>query len=107
LTLKEKLELEIDKSKRPVDPKTQKETDLVKIIKKQMNLLENGGACGHHLELTLKYLMSIPPTSIESERASSAAAYVGNRLRSLLGNETLDALLFLRSYFQNNQNIKM
>jgi len=72
-----------------------------------MNLFENGGARGHHLELTLKYLMSIPPTSIESKRTFSAAFYIGKRLRSRLGNETLDALLFLRSYFQNNQNIKM
>jgi len=59
------------------------------------------------IELALKYLMSIPPTSIEPECAFSAAVYVGNRLRSRFGNETLDALLFLRSYFQNNQNIKM
>jgi len=33
LTLKEKLELEIGKSKRTIDPITQKETDLIKIIK--------------------------------------------------------------------------
>lgn len=102
LTLKEKLELEIGKSKRKFDPITQKETDLIKIIKKEMNLFENGGTRGHHLNLAFKYLMSIPPTSIESERAFSAAAYIGNKLRSRLGDGTLDALLFLRSYFQNN-----
>jgi hypothetical protein len=102
LTLKEKLELEIGKSKRTIDPITQKETDLIKIIKKEMNLFENGGTRGHHLELAFKYLMSIPPTSIESERAFSAAAYIGNKLRSRLGDGSLDALLFLRSYFQNN-----
>jgi hypothetical protein len=95
------LELEISKSKRTIDPKTQKETDLVKIIKKEMNLFENGGTRGHHLELAFKYLMSIPPTSIESERAFSAAAYIGNKLRSRLGDGTLDALLLLRSYFQH------
>jgi hypothetical protein len=49
--------------------------------------------------------MSIPPTSIESERAFSAAAYIGNKLRNRLGNKTLDALLFLRSNFQNKQKI--
>jgi len=36
LTFKEKLELEIGKTKRTIDPKTQKETDLVRIIKKEM-----------------------------------------------------------------------
>uniref|UniRef100_A0A2S2QKB9 HAT C-terminal dimerisation domain-containing protein n=1 Tax=Sipha flava TaxID=143950 RepID=A0A2S2QKB9_9HEMI len=101
LTLKEKLELKISKSKRTIDPKIQRETDLVKIIKKEMNLFENGGTRGHHLELAFKYLMSIPPTSIESERAFSAAAYMGNKLRSRLGDGTLDALLLLRSYFQH------
>ena len=45
-----------------------------------MNLFENGGTRGHHLELAFKYLMSTPPTSIELERAFSAAAYIGNKL---------------------------
>jgi hypothetical protein len=36
--------------------------------------------------------MSNPPTSIESERAFSAAAYIGNKLKSRLGDETLDTL---------------
>jgi len=71
---------------------------LVKIIKNKMNLFENEGTRGHHLELAFKYLMSTL-TSIESERAFSAAAFTGNKLRSRLGDETLDALLFLRSYF--------
>ncbi|KAL4083320.1 hypothetical protein QTP88_028649 [Uroleucon formosanum] len=102
LTLKEKLEIEIGKSKRTIDPITQKETDLIKIIKKEMNLFENGGTRGHHLKLAFKYLMSISPTSIESERAFSTAAYIGNKLRSRLGDGTLDDLLFLRSYFKNN-----
>jgi hypothetical protein len=101
LTLQEKLEFEISKSNRTIDLKTQTETDLVKIIRKELNLFENGGTRGHHLELAYKYLMSIPPICIESEHAFSAAAYIGNKLRSRLGDETLDVLLFLRSYFQN------
>ncbi|KAL4126214.1 hypothetical protein QTP88_010440 [Uroleucon formosanum] len=72
MTLKEKLELEIAKSKRTIDPITQKETDLIKIIKKEMNLFENGGTRGHHLELAFKYLMSIPPTSSAGVRIREA-----------------------------------
>jgi len=34
-----------------LDPKTFKETDLVKMIKKEINLFANGGTSGHHLEL--------------------------------------------------------
>lgn len=52
-----------------------------------MNLFENGGTRGHHLQLVYKYLLTIPPTSVEAERAFSAAGYIGNRLRSRLGNE--------------------
>lgn len=52
--------------------------------------------------ISLKSMLRISyPTSIESERAFSAAAYIGNKLRSIQGDETLNALLFLRSYFQN------
>lgn len=49
LFLHEKLELERDKSKNTTDLKTQKEIDLVKIIKQEMNLYENGETRGHHL----------------------------------------------------------
>lgn len=51
-----------------------------------MNLIEKvrGGNHEHHLELPIKYLMSTLTTSIESEGAFSAAAYIGNKLRSRL-----------------------
>lgn len=84
------------------DPKVQiqNESGLANSIRHEMSLLENGGVRGHHLKTANKYLMSIPPTSIEPERAFSAAAYVGNKLRSRLRSETLDALIFLRLYFR-------
>lgn len=72
-----------------------------------MSLLKNGGTRGHNLDLAFKYLMSIPPTSIQSESVFSAATYIGNKLRSRLGDGTIDALLFLRSYFQNKQSIQL
>lgn len=104
LTLKEKLQLKIDKSMNSPDPKVQiqNESGLANSIRREMTLFENGGVRGYHLETANKYLMSIPPTSIEPERAFSAAAYVGNKLRSRLGSETLDALIFLRLYFRNS-----
>jgi hypothetical protein len=102
LTLEEKLEAEIKRSMQNLEPQTRRhrKTDLMKTIKKEINLLETGTR-GYHLELAYKYLMSIPPTSIEPERAFSAAAYLGNKLRTRLGDDTLNALLFLRSYFRN------
>lgn len=105
LTLKEKLQLEIDKSMKSPDPEVQvqNESGLANSIRREMSLFENGGVRGYHLETAYKYLMSIPPTSVEPERAFSAAAYVGNKLRSRLGSQTLDALIFLRLYFQNSK----
>ena len=55
---------------------------------------------GRYLQLVYDYLLSIPPTSVEAERASSASGLICSRLRTRLGDETLDALCFLRSYFQ-------
>jgi hypothetical protein len=103
LTLKEKLQLDIDKSMESPDPEVRNESGLVNSIRREMNLFENGGVRGYHLELAYKYLLSIPPTSVEPEQVFSAAAYVGNKLRSRLGNETLDALIFLRMYFRNSK----
>lgn len=103
LTLKEKLQLEINKSMETPDPEVQNESGLVNSIRREMSLFENGGVRGYHLELAYKYLLSIPPTSVEPERAFSAAAYVGNKLRSRLGSQTLDALIFLRLYFRNSK----
>lgn len=105
LTLKEKLQLEIDKSMKSPDPEVQvqNESGLANSIRREMSLFENGGVRGYHLETAYKYLMSIPPTSVEPERAFSAAAYVGNKLRSRLGSQTLDALIFLRLYFRNSK----
>lgn len=73
------------------------------ILKKEMALFKSVGKRGHHLKLAYQYLMTIPPTSVESERAFSAAGYIGNKIRSRFGDATLDALLFLRVFFQNQK----
>ncbi|GBP75327.1 hypothetical protein EVAR_38390_1 [Eumeta japonica] len=77
LTLKEKLQLEIDKSMKSPDPEiqVQNESGMTNSIRREMSLFENGGVRGYYLETAYKYLMSIPPTSVEPERAFSAAAY--------------------------------
>lgn len=75
------------------------------ILRKEMALFESVGKRGHHFDLTYQYLMSIPSTSVESERVFSAAGCIGTncKIRSRLGDATLDALLFLRSFFQNQR----
>lgn len=72
------------------------------LIKKEMNLYESGGSKGEILQFVDNCLRSVVPTSVESERAFSAAGYLANKIRSRLADDSLDILCFLRSYFQNN-----
>lgn len=72
---------------------------LVNIIKKEMTLFETGGCRGRNLQLAYEYLMTIPPTSVESERALSVAGSFSTKIRSRLGDDSLNALMALRSHF--------
>jgi hAT family C-terminal dimerisation region len=76
--------------------------ELMKVIRQEMTLFESGGTRGRYLQLVYDYIMSVPPTSVEAERAFSAAGIICSRLRTRLGDETLDSLCFLRSYFQKH-----
>jgi len=67
-----------------------------------MSLFEAGGTRGLVLEGAYKALLTIPPTSVELERAFSAAGYLRSKIRSRMADKTLDTLCFLRSYFQNH-----
>jgi len=70
------------------------------IIKKEMSLWETTGAKGSLLTATYHSLLSIPPTSVESERAFSSAGYLCNKIRTRMSDKTLDSLCFLRSFFR-------
>ena len=72
-------------------------------IQKEMVLFENGGTRGDFLQRAYDFLMTIKPTSVESERAFSVAGLFAIKIRSRLGDETLDVLCFLKTYFKNNQ----
>jgi len=67
-----------------------------------MALFDAGGARGFNLELAYKYLRYIPPSSVESERAFSAAGYLCSKLRTRLNDDTLNKLCFLRAFFNTN-----
>ena len=70
-------------------------------IKSEMTVFECSGVRGRILQLVYSYLQSIPPTSVEAERAFSAAGILCTKIRSRLGDATLDTLCFLRSYYRN------
>ena len=63
---------------------------LLKMIKQELNLFDNGG------------LLLIKPTSVQSERASFACGYLCRKIRSRMNDDTLDHLCFLRSFFQRD-----
>lgn len=76
------------------------EKSLQSTIKKEMVLFENGGTRGKYLEGVYQALMTVQPTSVESERVFSSANYICSKIRSRLGDEILDVLVFLRSQFR-------
>ncbi|KAL0860167.1 hypothetical protein ABMA27_010474 [Loxostege sticticalis] len=82
----------------------EEENTIQTLIRIEMTLYENGGSRGRFLDATYKYLLSIPPTSVESERAFSAASYICKKIRSSLNDASLDALCFLRSIFQQTRS---
>jgi hypothetical protein len=58
---------------------------------------EGGGEV--KLQLVYEYLSIIAPSSIESERALSAANQIGTKIRSSSNDKTIDCLCFLRAHF--------
>jgi hypothetical protein len=77
-----------------------KEDSMATVIRQEMSLFEVGGGRGRILQLVYDYLLTVPPTSVESERAFSAAGVVCSKLQTRLGDETLDSLCMLRTFFQ-------
>ena len=56
-----------------------------------------------NLERLYNALITIPPTSIESERNFSTTSFFGTKLRSRLDDITLSALVFLKSYYKKKK----
>ena len=69
-------------------------------VSREFNLLESTGSKGPHLHLLYNALRTIAPTSVEAERAFSAMNLFKTKMRSSLGDDTLDALCFLREHFR-------
>ena len=77
--------------------------DLTKVIKYEMITFEQSGKRSENLENLYQAMCAIPPTSVESERAFSAVGLFVTKLRSRLGDNTIDALLTLRTHFKQEQ----
>jgi hypothetical protein len=72
-----------------------------KIVKKEMALFEATNNRPENLQKLFDALKTIPPTSIEAERAFSAVGIFITKLRNKLSPSTIDALIFLKYHFKN------
>lgn len=84
-------------------PTTASSPQLTAMIKKEMSLFEGGGARGKCLQAAYDCLLSIPPSSVESERAFSSAGTLCSKLRTRMADDTLDELVFTRSFLRNTK----
>lgn len=100
-SLQQELESELQRNNVEVSPSEFTPDNLEKAIKKEMLTFESSGSKGKYLSLAYENLLTIRPTSVEAERAFSAAGYLCSELRTRLNDETIDVLCFLRSHFQN------
>ena len=77
------------------------ESALAKIRANEMAMLEKNKTRGVFLDRVYNMLITIKPSSVESERAFSSAGLVCTKIRSRLRDESLDSLCFLRAFFNN------
>lgn len=98
--LQQQMELAIKSSLTQPLPNCMNDKSMLAAIKSEMAVFECSGVRGRILQLVYAYLQSIPPTSVEAERAFSAAGILCTKIRSRLSDATLDTLCFLRSYYR-------
>lgn len=70
-----------------------------KHIGKEFSVFEATGERTQNLEKLFQALSSVPPTSVEAERAFSAAGLFITKLRSKLSDRSIDCLCFLKKLF--------
>ena len=102
-SMSEKLDEFLASSSKPsVNPPLDKK-DISAVVKHEMNIFEQTKVLPKNGFLTILYnaLLTIPPTSVESERAFSIFGYFCNKVRSSLKPATINALIFLREYYRN------
>jgi hAT family C-terminal dimerisation region len=76
--------------------------NIQKEIRTEMAFFEKQGVKGPNLCKCYKYLKSIPPTNVESERYFLASGNIFKKLRCSMNDDALDPTSFLRSHFINS-----
>jgi hypothetical protein len=78
----------------------------LRMVKNEMSLYEatKGQTRPVHLEQLYRSLKSIKPSSIDPERGFSAMGYFCTKIRSRMGDDVLDAIIFMQQYYKNNES---
>jgi hypothetical protein len=101
LPLEQELEMALKASRCVVPPPTSDDDrHVLTAIKAEMAVFASSGQRGRLLQKAWNYLMTIPATSVEAERAFSAAGLICGKLRSSLRDDTVDTLAFLKAYYR-------
>lgn len=110
LSIKEKLQLAIRKK---IDinstlsiRRQQKPNSVHQCVKTEMQYFRKEGIQGKYLKMAFAALMTTRPTSVESERAFSAAGTICTKIRSRLSDNSIDKLCFLRAFFIKQKKSK-
>jgi hypothetical protein len=70
-------------------------------LEKELQIFELGGEKGILLKKAFTSMNNIAPSSIESERAFSIAAYFCSKIRNRLSNDMLSVCVALKFYFNS------
>jgi hypothetical protein len=70
------------------------------LIKREFNMYESTKKRTPNLERLFQALMTVKPTSTENERVFSLAANIVTKVRNRLSDNSINALIFLKAYFQ-------
>ena len=70
-----------------------------RVVQKKMILYEITKRKPNNLEKLYAALKTIKLRSVETERAFSALGYFVSKIKNCLNDDTIDALLFLRHYY--------
>lgn len=108
--MKEKLQLTIqqkmNKSNLESSAKqSPKGKGLTNVIKREMDFFQEQNIRGKYLDKAFNMLLTVRPTSVESERAFSAAGLICTKLRSSLNDNTLNTMCFLRQHFKQKEEL--
>lgn len=102
LTIKEKFERRLLQLKAAAPVSTNSMMPgFQKTMRNEFTYLETEGIRGKYLTMLFEALSTVRPTSVDAERAFSVSGNFATKIRSRMGDNTLNMLCVLKSYFCN------